>query len=88
MSFEDIHGHLINQDLSAMHWEENVDFGGYYVYATKKCNEEESFFGLGDKSSDFNLRGNRYINWNTDAYSFGKGQDPLYRTIPFYMGIN
>lgn len=88
ISFEDIHGHIINQDLNAMHWEENVDFGGYYVYATKKCNEEESFFGLGDKSSDFNLRGNRYINWNTDAYSFGKGQDPLYRTIPFYMGIN
>ncbi|MDP3468884.1 MAG: glycoside hydrolase family 31 protein [Daejeonella sp.] len=88
VSFEDIHGKLVNQDLSAMHWEENVDFGGYYVYATKKCNEQESFFGLGDKSSDFNLRGNRYINWNTDAYSFGKGQDPLYRTIPFYMGIN
>jgi alpha-glucosidase len=71
-----------------MHWEENIDFGGYYVYATKKCNETENFFGLGDKSSDFNLRGNRYLNWNTDAYSFGKGQDPLYRTIPFYMGIN
>ncbi len=88
ISFEDINGCIINQDLSAMHWEENIDFGGYYVYATKKCNEEENFFGLGDKSSDFNLRGNRFLNWNTDAYSFGKGQDPLYRTIPFYMGIN
>ena len=88
ISFEDIYGRIINQDLSAMHWEENIDFGGYYVYATKKCNEEENFFGLGDKSSDFNLRGNRFLNWNTDAYSFGKGQDPLYRTIPFYMGIN
>ncbi len=88
ISFEDINGHTINQDLSPMHWEENVDFGGFYVYATKKCNDDENFFGLGDKSSDFNLRGNRYLNWNTDAYSFGKGQDPLYRTIPFYMGIN
>ena len=88
ISFEDIQGHLTNQDQSAMHWEENVDFGGYYVYATKKCDEQESFFGLGDKSSDFNLRGRRFLNWNTDAYSFGKDQDPLYRTIPFYMGIN
>ena len=88
ISFEDLQGRPINEDLKPMHWEENVDFGGYYVYATKKCQPEESFFGLGDKSNDLNLRGNRYLNWNTDAYSFGKGQDPLYRTIPFYMGVN
>ena len=88
ISFEDINGGLINEDKIPMHWEENIDYGGYYVYATKKCQDDESFFGLGDKSSDLNLRGNRYINWNTDAYSYGKGQDPLYRTIPFYMGIN
>ena len=88
ISFKDNIGKLINEDLKPMHWEENSDFGGYYVYATKKCQPEESFFGLGDKSSDLNLRGKRYLNWNTDAYSFAKGQDPLYRTVPFYIGIN
>lgn len=88
ISFEDILGSVINEDLHPIHWEENTEYGGYYVYATKKCQEKESFYGLGDKSSDLNLRGNRYVNWNTDAYSFGKGQDPLYRTIPFYLGIN
>lgn len=88
ISFEDIHGKMINEDLRPMHWEENIDFGGYYVYATKKCQAQEAFYGLGDKSSDLNLRGHRFVNWNTDAYSFGKGEQPLYRTIPFYMGIN
>ncbi len=88
ISFKDNSGKLINEDLKPMHWEENFDFGGYYVYATKKCQPGESFFGLGDKSSDLNLRGKRYLNWNTDAYSFDKGQDPLYRTIPFYMGVS
>ncbi|MHB1177205.1 MAG: glycoside hydrolase family 31 protein [Daejeonella sp.] len=88
ISFEDIHGKMINEDLRPMHWEENTDFGGYYVYATKKCQPEEAFYGLGDKSSDLNLRGHRFINWNTDAYSFGKGEQPLYRTIPVYIGIN
>ena len=87
ISFEDILGKVTNEDLEPMHWEENVDFGGYYVYATKKCYPGEAFYGLGDKSSDLNLRGNRFVNWNTDAYSFGKGQQPLYRTIPFYMGV-
>ena len=87
ISFEDILGKVTNEDLEPMHWEENSDFGGYYVYATKKCDAGEAFYGLGDKSSNLNLRGNRFVNWNTDAYSFGKGQQPLYRTIPFYMGI-
>ncbi|WP_411274505.1 glycoside hydrolase family 31 protein [Daejeonella sp.] len=87
ISFEDILGKVTNEDLEPMHWEENTDFGGYYVYATKKCYPGEAFYGLGDKSSDLNLRGSRFVNWNTDAYSFGKGQQPLYRTIPFYMGI-
>lgn len=87
ISFEDIQGNVMNEDLEPMHWEENTDFGGYYVYATKKCYPDEAFYGLGDKSSDLNLRGHRFVNWNTDAYSFGKGEQPLYRTIPFYMGI-
>ncbi|MBB2144152.1 DUF4968 domain-containing protein [Pedobacter sp. LMG 31464] len=81
-------GTIMSQDTSPMHWEENVEFGGYYVYATKECLPEENFFGLGDKSGNMNLRGRKFQNWNTDAYSFGWDQDPLYRTIPFYIGIH
>lgn len=81
-------GMVMSQDASPMHWEENVEFGGYYVFATKECMPEENFFGLGDKSGNMNLRGRKFQNWNTDAYSFGWDQDPLYRTIPFYIGIN
>ncbi len=89
ISFSDnLTGQLMSKDASAMHWEENVEFGGYYVYATKECLPEENFFGLGDKSGNMNLRGRKFQNWNTDAYSFGWDQDPLYRTIPFYIGIH
>ncbi|TDG36672.1 DUF4968 domain-containing protein [Pedobacter changchengzhani] len=89
ISFIDIVTSVVMVDEpNSMHWEENVDFGGYYIYATKKCQDEENFFGLGDKSGNFNLRGRRFENWNTDAYSFGWNQDPLYRTIPFYIGIH
>lgn len=89
ISFTEILSQVImNEDQSPMHWEENVDFGGYYVYATKTCMQEENFFGLGDKSGNMNLRGRHFQNWNTDAYSFGWDQDPLYRTIPFYIGVH
>lgn len=85
---DNLTGAVMSKDASAMHWEENVEFGGYYVFATKECLPEENFFGLGDKSGNMNLRGRKFQNWNTDAYSFGWDQDPLYRTIPFYIGIH
>ncbi|MFD2160977.1 glycoside hydrolase family 31 protein [Paradesertivirga mongoliensis] len=87
ISFEDNNKRVINSDFSTMHWEENVDFGGYYVYCTKRCSPDESFYGLGDKPTSFNIRGRRFQNWATDTYSFARDQDPLYRAIPFYIGI-
>jgi alpha-glucosidase len=88
ISFADNENNVINEDFQAMHYEENVQFGGYYVYCTKTCFPEESFYGLGDKPTDFNLRGKRLQNWNSDTYSFAKHQDPLYRSIPFYISLN
>jgi alpha-glucosidase len=88
ISFSDSDNHVTSQDAVPMHWEENAMFGGYYVFCTKVCNEHEHFYGLGDKATNLNLRGRRFNNWNTDAYSFAWNQDPLYRTIPFYTSVN
>ena len=88
ISFSDNQNFVTSSDAVPMHWEENVKFGGYYVYCTKTCHDQESFFGMGDKATEFNLRGKRLKNWNTDAYSFAWNQDPLYRSIPFYISLN
>jgi alpha-glucosidase len=88
ISFSDSNNHVTSMDAVPMHWEENVQDGGYYVFCTKTCAPDESFFGLGDKPTEFNLRGKRLKNWNTDAYSFQWNQDPLYRSIPFYISVN
>lgn len=87
VSFEDKQGKVFNADYAPMHWEENPDFGGYYVYCTKKAFDDEVFFGGGDKASNLNLRGRRIQNWNSDTYSYAFNQDPLYKTIPFYLGV-
>jgi len=88
VSFSDSQNHVTSADAVQMHWEENVQFGGYYVFGTKVCHSKEAFFGLGDKPTDLNLRGKRFVNWNTDAYSFAWNQDPIYRSIPFYISLN
>jgi len=88
VSFTDPDDQIVSEDYQPMHWEENTDFGGYYIYCTKRGRAEESFYGLGDKPTDFNLKGKRFTLWASDTYAFTRDQDPLYRNIPFYIGLN
>lgn len=88
VSFTDASDMLLNEDKHGIHWEENADFGGYYVYTSKKYNDGECFFGLGDKASHLNLKGKRFSLWGSDTYAYTSGSDPLYKNIPFYIGIH
>ncbi|ARV06410.1 glycosyl hydrolase [Polaribacter sp. SA4-10] len=78
---------LINQDEIGFHWEESYEYGGDVVKMSKACQKSESFYGLGDKPVDVNLKGKRFENWATDSYAFGKNTDPIYKAIPFYTAI-
>lgn len=84
----DLSGVAILEDELGFHWEENTDYGGEYVKMSKFSPERENFYGLGDKPSHANLKGKRFENWNTDEYAFGKDRDPIYKTVPFYIGLH
>ena len=45
----------------------------------------EHIYGLGDKTGNFDRRGESFVNWNTDAYGFQRDTDPIYKSIPFYI---
>ncbi len=79
---------LINQDEIGFHWEESYEFGGDIVKMSKVSQKAESYYGLGDKPVDVNLKGKRFENWVTDSYAFGKNTDPIYKAIPFYTAIH
>ncbi len=85
---EDSQGMVINEDELGFHWEENYEFGGNTVKMSKITQAGESFYGLGDKATHTNLKGRRTHNWVTDQYAYGKDQDPLYKAIPFYVGLH
>ena len=84
----DLDGNIINEDELGFHWEENYEFGGNSVKMSKITQNTESFYGLGDKATHSNLKGKRVSNWVTDQYAYGKDQDPLYKAIPFFIGLH
>ncbi len=81
-------GNVICEDEKGFHWEENDAYGGNIVKMSKQVQDDESFFGLGDKPTHLNLKGGRFENWGTDQYGFQRNTSPLYKNIPFYIGLH
>ena len=48
--------------------------------------KSESCHGLGQRAFPISLRDRRLALWNYDAGSYRPGADPLYLSIPFYLG--
>jgi alpha-glucosidase len=85
---EDLAGNVITEDAPGR----PVEFAGkrdpqggeFHVWKTLR--DDEHFFGLGDKTGPLDRRGEAFNNWNTDAYGFQESTDPIYKTIPFFIG--
>ena len=60
-----------------------LSFDGSRFTLRKAMPVGEQYFGLGDKTGPFNRRGASYVHWNTDAWGFDRGTDPIYKSIPF-----
>lgn len=57
------------------------------VRVWKKMPEDEGYYGLGDKAGPMNRRNRAFTMWNTDAFAWQESTDPLYKTIPFFIGL-
>src|SRR5215218_2132248 len=60
-----------------------ISFDGNKFTLRKAMPVGEQYYGLGDKTGPFNRRGASYVHWNTDAWGFDRGTDPIYKSIPF-----
>lgn len=82
--FETPDGKVINEDDEAF----GTNWIGEQVTTYKKLQDKERFIGLGEKTGHLDRKGSGYVNWNTDQFGYGSGTDPLYSSIPFYIGIH
>lgn len=56
------------------------------VAVAKVLGFDEHFYGLGEKAAPLDRRRGAFTMWNSDTPGYGEGTDPLYQSIPFYLG--
>ena len=76
-------GKLINTDGPSMQF--NPTNGA--VAATKTIAAEEHFYGLGEKAAHLEKNNNAFQMWSSDTPGYNLGTDPIYQSIPFYIGL-
>jgi alpha-glucosidase len=77
-------GRCINQDEPGL----TTSWIGEQVTCYKTLQPGERFIGLGEKTGHLDRRGSGYQHWNTDVFAYQPGTDPMYSSIPFYIGLH
>lgn len=83
LAFYDRKGNLIAKDADTR----GVSWDGPHVRCWKWMPPDEHYFGLGEKSDPLDKRGHSYVMWNTDPAGFDATTDPLYQSVPFFIGL-
>ncbi|MBL7137671.1 MAG: glycoside hydrolase family 31 protein [Bacteroidales bacterium] len=84
IAFRNKKGELLSEDYP----EFGVTWLGDEVTSHRTLFPDETFIGLGEKTGPLNRRGCAYVNWNRDIPGYSDREDPLYQSIPFFIGIH
>ncbi|MDE3106323.1 MAG: DUF5110 domain-containing protein [Acidobacteriota bacterium] len=76
----DLQGNVLSADAPGR--PSRFEHGGFTVY--KQMAEGQHFFGLGDKTGNFDRYKQAYTLWNTDT-GVQDWSDPIYKSIPFFL---
>jgi alpha-glucosidase len=58
------------------------------IHLRKHMPVDMHYFGLGDKTGPLDRRDESFVLWNTDAGGFAESTDPVYKAIPFVLGVD
>ncbi|PTX91008.1 TIM-barrel domain-containing protein [Opitutus sp. ER46] len=83
VTFRDPAGRTINADERPM----GRDAATGRVGAAKRLGLDEHFYGLGEKAARLDRRRSEFVMWNSDTPGYVEGTDPIYQSIPFYVGL-
>jgi alpha-glucosidase len=83
VSFEDKQGNTLLADEPSL----PMAWNGERVRVWKQMPLLENYYGLGDHPGSLNRRNRAFTLWNTDSYAFQESTDPIYKSIPFFIGL-
>ena len=75
-------GRVLNADARPM----ARDAATGRLEVAKTLGLEERFYGLGEKAAPLEKRRGAFTMWNSDTPGYVEGTDPIYQSIPFYLG--
>ncbi|MFT4113276.1 TIM-barrel domain-containing protein [Silvibacterium sp.] len=77
LTVRDLSGNVLQQQAEAPVY----DGSNFRLYMD--LDNDEHFFGLGDKPGPLDRRGMSFVDWNTDI-GWSESTDPIYKSIPFF----
>lgn len=77
-------GRTINADWTPMGFDPRTGAVG----AEKSLGLDEHFYGLGEKAAHLDKRRGAFTLWNSDTPGYTEGTDPIYQSVPFYLGYD
>jgi len=83
LTLTDAAGRTISADLP-----EPLRFDGDGFTLRKALPIGEHIYGMGDKTGILDRRGYTFTNWNSDTFGYTPSTDPIYKSIPFFIGMN
>ncbi|MCG8477141.1 MAG: glycoside hydrolase family 31 protein [Cytophagales bacterium] len=72
---------LLMEDVGERGYEAN----GNKILSAKTLKPGERVYGLGEKNGSLNRVGGRFRMWNSDKPCYQVTEDPLYKSIPFFI---
>ncbi|HIC93739.1 MAG TPA: DUF4968 domain-containing protein [Anaerolineae bacterium] len=82
LAFATPDGRLIARQVRGMGWR------GREVWCSYQLPARACVYGLGEKAFGLARQGRRYVLWNTDPEMYDYGDDPLYKSIPFFIVLH
>jgi alpha-glucosidase len=83
VAFLDLSGKVISEDRPS--YPASFNGSSFRVYKTMPL--EEHYFGLGDKMGPLDRRDLSFSLWNMDMFGYQESTDPIYKSIPFFIGM-
>src|SRR5215467_3905166 len=83
LTFADAKGNILLADEA----NRPIASDGQRVRTWKKLPQDQAFYGLGDKVGPLDRRGRAFTLWNSDTFGFQESTDPIYKSIPFFIGM-